>query len=395
MRALEVLQNPFECSLSNVHKRRREAVLRAVIALIHGGRLWLTALGRSMPGNTSDKHRIKAADRLLGNAKLHSALPLFARALAHRMIERSRVQRPVIAIDWTSLGSKHYVLSAQLCCDGRTLPLYDRVHPKSKLGNPGVQKRFLRELADVLPTHCRPILITDAGFRGPWFEAVRAMGWDFIGRIRNRTHVLFGEQWMHVDRLHKLASSIARDLGELWVGKTNRGSYRLVLSARPKLKGRKRKTRRGTVGRSTTDRRSSSGARQPWLLATSLRSGARAIVRTYRLRMQIEQSFRDTKSLRYGWAAQHARSTSVMRLEVLLMIGALAAFVVQMAGRAAYSCGLHRAFQANTVVTHRVLSFFVLGCLVLRRGALIPRAAFDSALRTTEADIALNDLLLG
>lgn len=393
MRALEILQELFESSLSDVHKRRRDAVLRAVTGLVRGGKLWLTALGRMLPGSTSDKHRIKAADRLLGNKKLHSQVVLFYRALANQLL--SRIERPVIAIDWSGLGPGHYVLSAQLCCDGRTLPLYDRVHPKSKLGNPNVEKRFLHDLAEVIPAHCKPILVTDAGFRSPWFDAVLDMGWDFIGRVRNRTKAFVKKRWVPVTSLHALAVTHAHDLGWQWFRRSAPRPYRLVLSARPTLKGRKRMTRRGTVGRNTTDHKCSTGARQPWLLATSMESASRAIVRTYRLRMQIEQSFRDTKSLRHGWALQHTRSTSVARLEVLLLIGALAAFVVQIAGRAAYGCGLQRAFQANTVVTRRVLSFFVLGCHVLRRGYALPRSALCHALQEAEADLTLNELVLG
>jgi hypothetical protein len=33
-------------------------------------------------------------------------------------------------------------------------------------------------------------VITDAGFRAPWFRAVEAMGWHWIGRVRHRTVVL-------------------------------------------------------------------------------------------------------------------------------------------------------------------------------------------------------------
>ncbi len=41
----------------------------------------------------------------------------------------------------------------------------------------------------MLPPHCRPILVTDAGFRTPWFKQVEALGWDWVGRIRNRHEV--------------------------------------------------------------------------------------------------------------------------------------------------------------------------------------------------------------
>ena len=43
---------------------------------------------------------------------------------------------------------------------------------------------FLAHLRAVLPVGCAPILITDAGFRGPWFREVERYGWDWIGRVR-------------------------------------------------------------------------------------------------------------------------------------------------------------------------------------------------------------------
>jgi hypothetical protein len=283
MRPTQVLQNQLD-SLAEVHKRRREAVWRAVGGLVTRGKLWLTSLGRSLPGHTSDKHRIKAADRLLGNGALHSQIVLFYQALAKRLLKH--IKQPLIVIDWTALGSMHYILSAQLCCDGRALPLYNRVYPKKKLGDPRVQKLFLRDLATVVPSDSKPVIITDAGFGSPWFSAVSARGWDFIGRIRNRTKVLAEDGWIAVKQLHQLAGSQPRDLGWRWLPRSKPRLYRLVLSKLPRLQGRKRKTRRGSVGRSCADKKHSRGAREPWLLATSLPNNCSAIVRTYGLRMQ-------------------------------------------------------------------------------------------------------------
>jgi len=31
----------------------------------------------------------------------------------------------------------------------------------------------------------KAIIVTDAGFRCPWFQQVREVGWDFVGRVRN------------------------------------------------------------------------------------------------------------------------------------------------------------------------------------------------------------------
>jgi Transposase DDE domain len=391
MRPDEVLQKDLDCSLQQVHKRRRDAVWRAVHGVVAGGKLWLTALGRSLSGRTSDKHRIKAADRLLGNKALHNQIALFYRALAKRLLKH--IKQPLIVIDWTALGSRHYILSAQLCCDGRSLPVYNRVYPKKKHGNPREQRQFLRGLATILPNDSKPIIITDAGFRSPWFNAVSARGWDFIGRIRNRTKVLGDHGWIAVKHLHELAGSQPRDLGWRWLPRTKPRVYRLVLSKVPLLKGRKRMTRRGFVGRNSTDSKRSSGAREPWLLATSLSSSSSSIVRTYGLRMQIEQSFRDAKNHRHGWSLHHVRSESVKRLEVLLLIASLALIVVQMVGRAACRCDLQRHFQANTVTHRRVLSFFVLGQHVLRRRLSLPPAALLQALREAISAVSFNSSL--
>ncbi len=392
MRSVLVLQDLLERSLIGIHSRRRESIWRAVAGLVLGGRLWLTALGRSLPGNTSDKHRIKAVDRLLGKDAVHRQLPVFYRALAARLLKLTR--RPVVIVDWTGLDAGHYLLSAQLCCDGRSMPLYNRVFPKRRLGNRAAQQQFLLELAAILPHGSKPIVVTDAGFRSPWFNAVASLGWDYVGRIRNKTNVYHHETWIPVKRLHQLAGSHARDLGWLWLPRTNTRQYRVVLSSRPILKGRKRKTRRGGTGHNTVDVKASRGAREPWVLITSLSCRAQAVVRTYKLRMQIEQSFRDTKNFRHGWALHHARSKSEKRLEVLLLIAALAFVALQLVGRAATYCGAQRLFQANTITHRRVLSFFVLGKHVLRSRIALPTFTFARAVDDIVATIALRSWFL-
>lgn len=392
MRATKLLQNQLDSSLGAVHRRRRDAIWRGVAGVVSGGKLWLTALGRSLPGRTSDKHRIKAADRLLGNERLHSQITLFYRALAKRLLRH--IKNPIVAVDWSQLDAGHYILSAQLCCDGRALPLYNRAYPKSKVGNAQVQQEFLRAMAAIVPVDARPIIITDAGFRSPWFDAVSALGWDFIGRIRNTTKVYSELGWIPVKRLHNLAGGSSRDLGWLSMRRSKPREYRLVLSKLPKLKGRKRVTTKGTAGRNTQDRRCSSGAREPWLLATSLSSDPNTIVRAYGLRMQIEQCFRDVKNHRRGWSLRHVQSKSIKRLEVLLLIAALACVVVQMVGRAAASCGLQRRFQANTVMGRRVLSFFVLGRHVVRSRLSLSRAILLESLNAAVLVIALNSILV-
>ncbi|MBK9000676.1 MAG: hypothetical protein IPM35_33555 [Myxococcales bacterium] len=67
---------------------------------------------------------------------------------------------------------------------GRAIPLHARVVTHKKLANKDIHEEFLRTLATIIPAHCRPIIVTDAGsligLRMP------KLGWDFVGRMRGR-----------------------------------------------------------------------------------------------------------------------------------------------------------------------------------------------------------------
>ena len=110
---------------------------------------------------------------------------------------------------------------------------------------------------------------------------------------------------------------------------------------------------------------------EPWILVSSLLDEtAAAIDRIYTLRMLIEESYRDTKSHRFGWSFEDARSSSADRYAVLLLIATLAMFVVLLIGRASERKGLHILFQANTTRHKRVLSLFFLGKQMIHRTEL-------------------------
>jgi hypothetical protein len=106
---------------------------------------------------------------------------------------------------------------------------------------------------------------------------------------------------------------------------------RLVLQRRP-ARGRHAWRHDGQLRRSRADLRQRRSAREPWLLATSLRLSARAVVALYARRMQIEQAFRDLKSTRYGCALELSLTRRAERIAILLLIHALASFLAWAAG---------------------------------------------------------------
>lgn len=390
MHCIEILRKALQVNLETVHCKRQKAVWRAVAGVILGGELWLSGLGRALPGRTTDKHRIKAADRLLGNKALHRELETFYRALAAWLLRATKM--PIIAVDWTGAGAHHYEISAKLCCDGRALPLYSQVYPKTHHQSQVAHRRFLAGLAEVLPFGCTPILITDAGFRFEWLREVQRLGWHFIGRVRHRSCVFFEGRWRVLPELHACADDNAKDLGELYLRKRNSIPYRVIVSAQPKPKGRKRWTRRGTRGHRTIDVKASKSATEPWVLVTSLSSGPKFVVKTYALRMQIEQSFRDRKSYRNGWSMHCAVTRSSQRMSVLLLLSSLAEVVVQLVGRTLAGTAAAHQLQANTVRKRRVLSFFFIGCRAISQGIAPTFARLGDAADACRAAISVHAL---
>ncbi|HEY0468833.1 MAG TPA: hypothetical protein VGC79_31785 [Polyangiaceae bacterium] len=168
----------------------QDALWRGVEALIYGRRLWLTALGRDMRGPALEKHRIKAADRLLGNSAIHAALSKIYQALALWLLRRMR--RPVLLVDWTGCGPGQFLLSVGVPFGGRSILLHAVVVGRKKLATRSVHEKFLKALAAILPARCRPVIVSDAGFFHHWFAQVTDLGWDYVGRVRGRYCVTVG-----------------------------------------------------------------------------------------------------------------------------------------------------------------------------------------------------------
>jgi hypothetical protein len=367
-----------------VHLKQWAALWRAVAGLLSGGQLWLTALGRSLPGKTDDKHRIKAVDRLLGSAAIQQARTQLYAVLAGLLLRH--IRRPVILVDWTGGGSSaFYILSAKLCFQGRALSIYSRTFPVKRKCSPKAEREFLAALVAVIPRRCCPVIVTDAGFLFEWFDAVRAAGWDYIGRLRNGSYVHHEGRWVKFQNLHALAGKKPKSLGVCKVRKQRSCEHRLVLSKKPRLKGRHRITFNGTKGRNTADRQRGEAAREPLLLATSLNDSSAGVVEMYSKRMQVEETFRDLKSHRYGWSLEDVRCKTAARIDVILLIAALAAVAMHTVGLAARRLGMDRSFQANTERKRPVFSTFFLAKLVIpsRRHPSIS----DSNLRVALAEL--------
>lgn len=346
MRATEVLQKCLGDALGSMHALRSRVLLRAVEAVVHGRRLTLMDLARAWPDAERVRAPLKALDRLLGNAHLHAEREYLYQSMTRWLV---RSKQPVIVIDWSDLKSDRswHLLRAAIPVGGRTLPILDMVFPAGQQGTPRAEKQFLQHLAQVLPEDVCPILVTDAGFRTPWFRSVEAMGWQWLGRLRSTTYLKPSElpsepsQWVSCKAMYELATQAPRDFGQIEIVRSKPLAAHVVLHAKPP-RGRKHRNRQGVPARNSHSRKNARREREPWLLmaSPSLTLNARQLVTLYARRMQIELSFRDLKSHRYGQAFEDSLTRKGPRIEVLLLLSALAAFATWLVGMACETSGI-------------------------------------------------------
>jgi hypothetical protein len=373
MRAASVLQRCLPTSFGPMHALRRVALLLAVDALLSWVRLVLIDLARSWPGAEFVRAPLKRLDRLLGNPRVHGERERIYGGMVRWLI---RNERPVILIDWCRLKSdgRHHLLRAAVPVGGRSLTLLDMVFSQREQGSPRAEKRFLMRLKALLPTGVRPIIVADAGFRGPWCRTVEALGWHWVVRLRHRTHVRPATapdapvHWVACKSLHAIASARPRNLGAFVLVRSNPLTGRLVVYNKP-AQNRHHLRQDGKRRRSKASESSARREREPWLLAysTDLELTAQQVVLLYARRMQIELSFRDLKSHRYGQAFEDSLTRSAARIEVLLLLHALAVFAAWLTGLAVESEGGELRLTPYRT-SRRLYSTLRIGWEAIRRG---------------------------
>lgn len=375
-----------------IHKTRVQALIPILTAIITSKQLRLTQLGRNLDTGAKERSSIRRVDRLLSNTYYQTQSIDVYKAITQRVVANQG--RPIILVDWTGLpnsnliteGGQHSAIRASLIAEGRSITLYEEVHPKKKENTDAVHQAFLTKLCSILPNGCCPYIVTDAGFKNPWFKAVLALNWDYIGRVRGKVNYNDGSEWQLVKHLFsKVVGGLPKELGSILLAKENPLRTNLF-TYKHKLQGRKKLTKTGMVNKHKDSLQHSRGYREPWLLVSSLSgfSAARRVVKIYKSRMTIEGSFRDAKSTEFGFSLNENKTIKAERYTVWLMLASLAALIAWIIGYAAEVIGLHYDFQANTYRHRRVLSFFYLGCQVVKKKIPIPidfdeiqRAAWD------------------
>ena len=362
MNEVVILKKFLTAVTHKMHKVRRAALASCVSSLLNGAKASVTSMGRGISSAAYEKHRIKQADRLLSNKHIHTERISIYRAIYTQYANAS--SRPIILIDWSDLDTHKgcFLLRASVAFNGRGVAIYQEVHGMSTKEKRCTHKAFLAKLKTIIDDDAKPIIVTDAGYKTTWFREVIALGWDFAGRVRKpMMYVNQKEDWEHTSELYKRATR--QPIGfTSHICRSQPLACTLVLF-KGKNKGRHSLTRHNIARQSKCSKVHARGATDPWLIATSLpraKSLGKNIVAIYRLRMQIEEEFRDIKSSLFGLGFEHHKSRCVQRIAILILIATLASILANIIGLAILMAGLHRRYQANTVKTRRVLSFHYL-----------------------------------
>lgn len=388
MHASQILRQFIGEAVPQMHQARQNVLIDAVTSAVLGSALAVTSLGRGLSGHALEKHRIKRMDRLLSNSHLFGERIAFYRWHAQRVLGNSA--RPLISVDWSNLdlAKQQFLLRASVAVDGRAMTVYEEVHPRSRYNKASTHRAFLGQLSRIICAEMCPLVVTDAGFQNAWFKQVCALGWDFIGRVRGR--VMYSpvetDQWVHVKSLHPSARRQPCCVGTRRLSRATPLTCQLVVMRKPR-RGRHQHTWAGKRARAHAANEQARGQREPWVLATSVdvsAIGAKRITRAYATRMQIEEAFRDLKSVRFGLGFDAGRPRSIARIALLLLIALLALLLAWWVGNTAQALGQNKHYQANTIRKRRVLSTTYLG----RRVILNPRFHF-SRQHYQDAGIAL------
>lgn len=371
MHARKIVERILGECLTSLHAALAKAVMATVCSAVAGGRLSLSQLARSMDSRTAMRHRVKRIDRLLGNEALHGARATIYQGIAAQWL--AGITPLLVVVDWSdaTADQRWHLLRGSVAVEGRSVTLYEEIHPQQKYGDRGVHRRFLARLAKLLPAGCIPIIMTDAGFRSTWFDLVAQRHWQWVGRIRGKDMVSIDNgPWQRCTELYRQATRTARIFVDALYVRSNPTACRLVL-VRREAKGRIRRTRMGNRSRSRASLKASRTACEPWLLAVSCELdhlSADAVIALYAQRMRIEQSFRDTKNERIGLGLSASRSRTGKRLEILLLIGHLAGWVLRLIGESAQQCQMHLHFQSVHRLDHKEISVLTLARRVIDAG---------------------------
>jgi Transposase DDE domain len=320
--------------------RLSQAKTLSVLALAALGltRASLAGLGRGLAGlnPVAVKHCIKRVDRFIGNSRVE---PLEAMRGVVAAFARPG-QRLVVSLDWVDIRS-FWCLMLAARVRGRAVPLVWAVYRPEDIfrSRNSIEEGLLKALRTMMPSDAGLVLLADRGFgRAEMARQCQDLGFDYLIRIQPTVYVA-GEAFTGVLGRLPIRPGQSRVLRDVW--------YRRKEPVRQHVAVLWKK-----------------GEEEPWFLMTSLvHVRASLLAKLYAVRMTIEEYFRDTKSLRNGFALRLTLVQDAQRLGRLLLVLALAYLWIVAVGRHALAHGHPRQWCSNNRAGE--CSLFAIGHIVL------------------------------
>ena len=250
---------------------------RRTLRLIELARAYPTPVARRVAAPKHDRlHRLKRLWRFLENDRV-DALALQCAAVPHAVARLGGGGRLGLAADWTMFGTtlpcgrvmRYPVLRIAVRCRGRAVPLLQLADDCDGLPTDGSQNRLeeaaLWAVVAALPAGTRPVVLADRGFaRADFLAALQQRGLDYVVRLKQGVWLTAaaGRRWK---------------LGEEGLV---RGQVRWAPGVRyglwysPPRELRLNVARCWRVAACRASKRAA--PKEPWYLATSLGSAARA-----------------------------------------------------------------------------------------------------------------------
>ena len=311
-----------------MHAARVESLANGVVGVLSAAVVSVAAIGQAyaLVAGIKGKSGIKQIDRLLSNAGV--VVEETQREWVKFVVGiRKEI---VVAMDWTEFDDDdHSTLCAYLITShGRATPMVWQTVTKSDLRGKRTQIEhdMVERLHGWLDPDIEAELLADRGFGDQkLYELLMFYGWDFTIRFRGNIRVenVNGE------------SRSAND----WVLPTGRAFM---------IRGAKVTDDRAGVPAVVVVH--AKGMKEPWCMVTSRKDfTASQVTKRYSRRFSIEETFRDTKDLRFGLGLKATHIGKPERRDRMLLLVAMAHALLTLLGAASEATGMDAYLKANTV----------------------------------------------
>lgn len=350
---------------SDLRLSQAKTVSELTAAAMQVGRVSLAAIGRKLTGETAAKHRIKRTWRFVANQRV--VISDGMRGVVRHLVKRLKKPQPtgkkrrrprlLIALDWTEFRDFHTLLAA-VVQRGRALPLLWASYPEWVLhkSQNNLEEGLLRLLRDMIPDSVEIILLADRGFgRTELARTCQQLGFRYVIRIKP-------DVWIQCPSYR----------GRLLDYPVRKGMQRLLKNVEYR---RQKAVKQHVVIHWKVGLPKKRD--EPWFLMTDLDRAVESLTTLYGKRMTIEETFRDDKNKRNGFSLRHTKITKAERLDRLLLVLALAYWLLVGIGLVAKQ--RYRPSQWCSSNRQKECSVFTIGRFMIDRMQLLAAAAFAAA----------------